>query len=112
MTAFYENSSFSQRSIFSSGLSGLDGIEILKADRSPCPVCGHPTGDCAGDSPSPQKIWGMNTNSTLDDNQTFYVEEDYFEERQIAPGLVTRILIHKKGKNIPLSEAQKLGLIK
>lgn len=87
------------------------GLPYLKATRTPCIVCGHPTGDCAGNSGPPETIWGFNTSSTLDEKQTFYLEDDYYEEREIVPGLVTRILIHRKGKHIPLEEAKNLGLI-
>lgn len=109
MNPFYSSPGFGELSIFE---NGLDGVKISRADRMPCLVCGHPTGDCTGDTPPPETIWGYNTNSTLDDALTFYLEEDYVEEREIAPGIRTRILIHKKGKNIPLAEAKKLGLVK
>lgn len=107
MSAFYESPAFGGQ-----GESGeVYGVPYLRAMRQPCPVCGHPTGDCAGSEPGPKSIWGYNTNSTLDKNLTFYVEEDYYEEREIVPGLVTKRLIHRKGKHIPLEEAKNLGLI-
>lgn len=91
--------------------SEMNGVKITRADRQPCPVCGHPTGDCTGESGPPKKIWGYNTNSSLDDGLTFYLEEDYLEEREVAPGIVTKILVYPKGKHIPLNEAKELGLI-
>jgi hypothetical protein len=111
MNPFYSSPGFGEISIFEDGISG---VKITRADRSPCPVCGHPTGDCTGDSPalSADSVWGYNTNSSLDDSVTFYMEEDYFEEREIAPGIITKILIHRKGKQIPLVEARKLGFVK
>jgi hypothetical protein len=33
----------------------FDNVTILPADRKPCLVCGHPTGDCAGDKASQTK---------------------------------------------------------
>lgn len=108
MGAFYDSPGFgSERS----EKAEINGISYLRATREPCPVCGHPTGDCQGESGAPKTVWGYNTNSTLDKNLTFYIEEDYYEEREIAPGLVTRMLIHKKGKHIPLEEAKKLGFL-
>lgn len=111
MNPFYLSPGFGELSIFEDP-SG--DVRVSRADRSPCVVCGHPTGDCAGDSPSlaPEKVWGYNTNSSLDDVVTFYMEEDFIEEREIAPGIVTRVVIHRKGKNIPLNEAKRLGLVK
>ncbi len=111
MNPFYNSPGFGEMSIFEDGLSG---VKISKADRLPCLVCGHPTGDCTGDSPSlvADTIWGYNTNSTLDDSVDFYIEEDVFEEREVTPGIVAKILIHKKGKRIPLVEARKLGFVK
>jgi hypothetical protein len=105
---FYDSPGFGGPSVFS---DEIKDVKFLKADRMPCPVCGHPTGDCSGDSEPPKTIWGFNTGSSLDKNQTFYLEEDITEIREIAPGVNTRILIHAKGKQIPLEEAKKLGLI-
>lgn len=87
------------------------GVEYLRASRNPCPICGHPTGDCPGDSGPPTVVFGYNTNSSLDDKTTFYLEEDYYEERELVAGIVTRTLVHRKGKHIPLSLAKSLGLI-
>lgn len=111
MNPFYSSPGFGEISIFEDGMSG---VRISRADRMPCPVCGHPTGDCAGDGPplNPETVWGYNTNSSLDDSVTFYMQEDYFEERELAPGITAKILIHKKGKSIPLAEARKLGFVK
>jgi hypothetical protein len=105
---FYDSPGFGGPSVFSDETSG---IRHLKADRMPCLVCGHPTGDCKGDSPPPETIWGFNTGSSLDVNQTFYLEHDITEVKEIAPGVKTRILVYPKGKQIPLEEAKKLGLI-
>ena len=109
MSEFYNSPGFGESSLFRNDASGTD---IHRADRQPCPVCGHPTGDCVGDTPAPQTIWGYNTSSSLDDSLTFYIEEDYFEEREIAPGIITKILVFKKGKNIPLTTAKEYGFIK
>jgi hypothetical protein len=108
MGAFYNSPGFSGDD---SESGDVYGISYLRASRKPCLVCGHPTGDCTGESGPPETIWGYNTNSSLDKKTTFYVEDDYYEERELVPGFVTRVLIHRKGKHIPLEEAKKLGLI-
>ena len=111
MNPFYTSPGFGEISIFEDP-SGE--VRIARADRLPCPICGHPTGDCPGDSEplAQEKVWCFNTNSTLDNSVTYYLEDDYIEEREIAPGIVTKVVIHKKGKHIPLAEAKHLGLIK
>lgn len=92
----------------------INGITYLRATRAPCPVCGHPTGDCQGgeDEAELKQIWGYNTNSSLDENQTFTVKQDYWVSHEIAPGVNMQKLLYKKGKIIPLSTAKELGLIK
>jgi len=85
-------------------------VGFMHADRSPCPVCGHPTGDCAGESGPPKNIAAYNTIEQLVSEQTYLVEEDIFEERQITPFTKARVLKYPKGKQIPLEEARNLGL--
>jgi hypothetical protein len=105
---FYDSPAFSSNPFEG---NEINGVKITRADRQPCPVCGHPTGDCSGDSGPPIKIWGYDTNSSLDEKLTFYMEHDYYEEREIAPGIATKILIYAKGKHIPLAEAKRLGFL-
>lgn len=90
----------------------FDDVTILPADRMPCLVCGHPTGDCAGENSPQVKIAGFGITEALKASQTYYLEEDIYEERQITPFFKTKVLVHKKGKQIPYAEAEKLGLIK
>ena len=92
----------------------IDGVTYLRATRTPCLVCGHPTGDCVNEHESNEiiQLWGYNTNSSLDANQVFVITEDYWIPFEIAPGINTRILKYKKGKQIPLITARELGLIK
>lgn len=89
----------------------LGNIPITMADRLPCPVCGHATGDCCGDSIKPTHIIGYNQIDSLSEKQNFLVEEDIYEDKQLSQFITTRVLLHPKGKQIPLSEAKKLGLI-
>ncbi len=44
-------------------------------------------------------------------NQTVLVEEDIWEEIMLTPFTKTKILVYPKGKQIPIAEAEKLGLI-
>lgn len=90
----------------------VDGreVSVSPASREPCPVCGHPTGDCAGDLPAPESIAGFNQIESLVQEQTFLVEEDIFEERQITPFTKAKVLKYPAGRHIPLQEARNLGL--
>jgi hypothetical protein len=107
MSAFYENSYMNgdgPRRLF-------NDVTVLGADRKPCIVCGHETGDCTGDSGPPIVIFGQGSSETIIDTQTILVEEDIFEERQITPFTRAKVLLHRKGKYIPFREAEKLGLV-
>lgn len=108
MSAFYNSPGFTNNHPYEL----RDGITVFPADRAPCPICGHSTGDCAPkDETGPKVIFGYNTNSTLDNNQTFVVQDDIIEDREIAPGVTMRIVLFKQGKVIPLLKAKELGLI-
>lgn len=90
---------------------GIDGVRISPADRQPCPVCGHPTGDCvSGDSVTPVRIIGFATDLNGNEVPLHFVEEEVWEERQITPYTKARVLVYKRGDKITLSEAQRLGL--
>lgn len=82
---------------------------VSEADRKPCPVCGHPTGDCTGPSDLPNTKL---PNKIVGSEPMILVEQDITEERQITPYTKTRVLIHRKGDYVPLSKARELGLVK
>lgn len=85
-------------------------ITVLGADRQPCPVCGHPTGDCPGEVPVDHVI-GFDAKSGGTSSPSHFVEEDIWAERQITPYTKARVLIYRKGDQIPHEEAVKLGLL-
>lgn len=88
-----------------------DNISILRATRQPCPVCGHPTGDCDGESGPPQKIAGLGgVIESLKELQTVLVENDIYEERQITPFTKARVIVHHKGSYVTLEQAKNLGI--
>jgi hypothetical protein len=86
-------------------------ITITHADRSPCIICGHPTGDCAGSADKPDHISGIGAFKSVDEKLTFLVEEDIWEERQINPFHQQKILIARKGRYISHAKAEELGLL-
>jgi len=89
----------------------IAGARVVHADRSPCPVCGHPTGDCKGASGPPKKIWGLGDIPSLEDSQTVLVGEDIWQERQITPYTRSKVLVAKAGQHVPLKLARELGII-
>lgn len=105
---FYDAPSF--RDTGSSGT--IRNPNMSSGQRMPCPVCGHPTGDCAGDSEPPKLIAGYGTTEDLKAVQTFLVEEDIFETLQITPFTKIKVILHHKGQYIPYKDAESLGLIK
>jgi len=88
----------------------VNGLTFLRATRQPCPVCGHPTGDCTGDSGPPKRIWGLGDIPSMVEGQTVLVGEDIWEEQEITPGVMTRVLVARAGSKIPLLKAQELGI--
>jgi hypothetical protein len=93
------------------GIFSIGSIKISTADRQKCPVCGHATGDCTGETGPPKSIAGFNQIESLKKTQSLLVEEDISEERQITPFNKIRVVIHRKGSYISLDEAKKLGLL-
>ena len=89
----------------------VNGITFLRATREPCPVCGHPTGDCTGDTDPPKKIWGLGDIPSMAEGQTVLVGEDIWEEKQITAYTKTKVLVARAGSKIPLSQARELGII-
>lgn len=87
-------------------------ITVLRATRQPCPVCGHPTGDCVGETPPPKKIVGLDVGvmESLKDKQTILIEEDIYDEVQITPFTKAKVILHHKGSYVTLEQAKNLGI--
>jgi hypothetical protein len=99
-------------SIFSRTDETADGIPIHRADRSPCIVCGHPTGDCSPESHEKVEIaFATQTLESFKDIQKILVEETVYENRQITPFTTARVIIVKKGSYVTVARAKELGII-
>ena len=88
--------------------------EIIRADRQPCPVCGHPTGDCATENGEhiPKKgIVGIGLFASLDKEHKVLVEEDVYEERTLFGRQTIKVLKFRKGQYIPIDVAREHGFI-
>jgi hypothetical protein len=44
------------------------------------------------------------------EGQTVLVGEDVWEEKEITPGVKTRVLVARAGSQIPLTKAKELGI--
>ena len=86
-------------------------VEWLPADRLPCPVCGDPTGDCVGDLPAPERVFGDEPIESLRHLQTFVVKEDVWVEKPITASRMTRVLKFRAGEVISREDAENFGLI-
>lgn len=85
----------------------------LRADRQPCPVCGHPTGDCAGDVIKPSILFSSPSEQldSLKSSQKILVEEDIYQERQISSYASIKVRMAKKGSYVTLDRARELGIL-
>lgn len=87
----------------------LDGIPVSRASRGPCIVCGHPTGDCTGNSPPPHHIIGFGDMQRRQSNATVVVPHDIFEEVQVTDRIRTQRLVARKGTYVTIEVARKHG---
>lgn len=86
-------------------------IRIVRRSATPCPVCGHPNGDCSGDdSAIPLHVIGAQVFPSLQHEDVFIVQDDVYEERMISPFTKAKVLVARKGFAIPMSQARELGL--
>lgn len=91
----------------------LDGVRIVRASRTPCIICGHPTGDCSDNSAAkPRQIIGdhMFQKSKTPMNEVL-VLEDLFDTVQITPRTSTRVLVARAGTYISRDKAIEFGLV-
>lgn len=87
-------------------------IPFYSARREPCIICGHPTGDCAGDSVAPIRMFGVSsTIDTSNSNAEILVEHDIIEETQITPFTKAKVLVARAGTYVSAARAKELGII-
>jgi hypothetical protein len=74
-------------------------------------VCGHPTGDCAGEISEHVRVVGAEVFPSLQREDVFIVQENVYEERAISPFTTARVLAAAKGTAISIDRAKELGLL-
>ena len=88
----------------------LGDIPLLKASRQPCPVCGHPTGDCTGqEAKKPLRILGAPFDR-IKKEPGILVTEDIYEDVFLTDRTKTTVLVAKAGTYISLEKAIEFGL--
>jgi len=86
---------------------------VLRADRMPCPVCNHPTGDCNASTPhSYDSLFGVGLFKSTDSEHKVMVEEDFLEERVMYGNVTIKVIKFRKGQMITIDEARAHGLLK
>lgn len=88
-----------------------DGLRIVRRETGPCPVCGHPTGDCSEGDNNDVRVLGAGLFPSLNIEDIFIVKEDIFEDRQISQFSKIKVLTYPAGSKITKTKAQELGLI-
>jgi hypothetical protein len=89
----------------------LGSIPVIRHNSEPCIVCGHPTGDCATPTSAPHHIWGVTQVPSLEDSTMILVEEDVIQWRQITPFTKSKVVLARKGQQIPVTRARELGIV-
>jgi hypothetical protein len=86
---------------------------ILRADRQPCPICGHPTGDCGTENKhSYDDLFGIGLFKSTDSEHKVMVDEDVLEERIMYGNVTIKVIKFRKGQMITIEEARAHGLLK
>jgi hypothetical protein len=88
----------------------LPDVRALRASRTPCPVCGHPTGDCVGSTPPPVRILASERERRKIDPGVL-VAEDIYEDVYLTERTKTTVLVAKAGTYIDTEKAIALGLV-
>lgn len=87
-------------------------IPFMSANREPCIVCGHTTGDCTTSESEPTHIFGVTgTSGSMNDNQKVLVEKDIIEEVQLTPFTRSKVLVARAGTYVTIARAKELGII-
>jgi hypothetical protein len=90
----------------------FDNVMISRADRTPCLVCGHPTGDCADGVRAPARILGEEfARDRHKEEPGVLVPADIHEEVYLTARTKTRVLVARAGTYISREKAERYGLI-
>lgn len=88
-------------------------FKILRADRQPCIICGHPSGDCSSStSHALDSMFGIGLFESVDNEHKVMVEEDILEERVMYGNVTIKVIKFRKGQMISIEEARQNGLLK
>ena len=85
----------------------------MRAGREPCPVCGHPTGDCVGpERPGPvAPVRFGPVEVPPSEEPTILLDKDIWKIVQLTANTKTRVLVARAGAYIPVSLAEEYGVM-
>lgn len=87
----------------------LPGVSLAKADRQPCPICNHPTGDCTGDLEVDHIILAEEAPK---DKNLVQVKERITKKVLVAPGLPEiDVVVADAGSYVSVEKAKELGIV-
>lgn len=89
----------------------IPGVQITRADRKSCIVCGSRFGDCTtAGYDGPDHIVTLSQDEKLAKVDEVIVPKDFYEKREIAPGINSNFLVARKGSTITREKATELGI--
>lgn len=87
-------------------------IQYVKADRKPCPICGHPTGDCINEDNPPETSERVAMANAAPSNKNMMrVPEDVIQEVRLTPTTVTKKIVARAGTYISIEKAKEIGIL-
>lgn len=90
----------------------FQGVTVTRASRTPCLVCGNPSGDCTSKGyTEPDHIVTLGKDEKLAEVDMYTVKEDVWEERPITKTSTSKFLVARKGRQITRKKAEELGII-
>lgn len=85
-------------------------IPIVRATRKKCPVCGHPTGDCAGGN-NPDVVDVSGREMADPSSNLIRAPRTVTKEVELGGGASATKILVKKGELITIDKARELGLL-
>jgi hypothetical protein len=86
----------------------LPGVFVTKASRKPCPVCGHPTGDCTG---KVEESHILLADEAPPEKNLVKVKERITKEVWVTPLTKARVVVADAGAYVTVEKAKELGII-
>ena len=86
----------------------LPGVSLTRADRKPCPICGHPTGDCTGEVEETHIILA---DEAPPEANLVKVPKRITREVWVTPLTKAQVVVADAGSYVTVEKAKELGII-